>query len=176
VGLPKTVVATTGPVYTLEAVPLLCLATSAGLARLDRSWAPAAVLAATLVALALFVPVQLRTVNRAAAARAEVPELLQARGVSRALVFSAVFVAPASGVSWAYFAPNPSPALDDDVVFLRTQRGREGYARMLRAWHERFLDRRAYLLRLTSAGFVLDELPIAPGTPAPVDVQWAEPR
>ena len=176
VGVPKTVVATTGPIYTLEAVPLLCLATSAGLARLERSWARAAVLAATLIALALFVPVQLRTVSRAAAAREAVPELLQERGVAHALVFAAVFVAPASGTSWAYFPPNPSPALDDDVVFLRMQRGRDGYARMLRAWHERFADRRAYLLHLTGAGYVLDELPIAPGTPAPIDVQWAEPR
>lgn len=176
VGLPKTVVATTGPVYTLEAVPLLCLASAAGLARLGRGWAPASVLAATLVALALFVPVQLRTAHRAAAARAAVPELLQEHGVSRALVFAAVFVAPASGASWAYFPPNPSPTLDDDVVFLRMQRGRDGYERMLRAWRERFPERRAYLLHLTSSGPVLHELPIAPGTHAPADVEWAEPR
>jgi hypothetical protein len=134
------------------------------------------VLAASFVALVAFVPVQLRTVSRAAAARAALPELLAERGVRHAVVFASVIVAPPSGASWAYFPPNPSPSLDDDVVFLRTQRGPDGYPRMLRAWRERFADRRAFLLHLTESGLLLHELPIAAGTPAPAGVLWAEPR
>jgi hypothetical protein len=128
------------------------------------------------VALFTFVPVQLRTVSRAAEARAAVPELLQAQRVTHALVFAAVFVPPASGASWAYFPPSPSPGLDGDIVYLRMLRGPDGIERMLRTWRERFPDRRAYLLHQTSAGPLLHELPIAPGTPAPTDVSWAEPR
>ena len=150
--------------------------TAAGLSRVQYAWLRPAVVAATLVALLLFVPVQLRTVARAAGARAAIPELLEAHGVSHALVFAAVLVPPQSGESWAYFPPNPTPALDDDVLFLRMQRGPQGIECMLRTWRERFPDRRAYLLHQTSAGPVLHQLPIAPGTPAPIDVLWAEPR
>jgi hypothetical protein len=174
--LPKTVVATTGPVYLLEAVPLLCLVGAAGLARLPRRRALTGVAAATVVALALFVPVQLRTLSRAAGARLAISELLEERGVTHAVVFAAVLVPPPSGETWAYFAPNPSLALDDDIVFLRLLRAPDGLQRMLGAWRARFPDRRAYLLHQTSAGPVLHELPIAPDTPAPIDVLWAEPR
>jgi hypothetical protein len=187
--VPKTVVATTGPTYTLEIVPLLCLATVAGFTRCirwlehaqvdparARSVLAATVAAATLVALALFVPVQLRSVHRAALARTIPEALLQDAGVSHALVFASLFVMPGSGVSWAHMPPNPTPGLDEDLIFLRMLPGDDGYERMLSLWQTRFSDRRAVLLIMTPSGLVLRELPVQPEHPLPDEIVWARPR
>jgi hypothetical protein len=189
VTIPKTAMATTGPIYVLEVVPLLCIATVAGAASVaaylgrrggdleaGRRAVAAVVLASMLVALTLFIPVALRAIDRAASARAEVYEQLAAKGATRAVVFASVFVGPMTGRSWAYFPPNPSPDLDDDLVFLRMLDGPAGYDRMLRLWQTRFADRRALLLLATLEGPVLQELPIAPGTRLPSRVIWSDPR
>jgi hypothetical protein len=186
--VPKTVVATTGPVYTLEVVPLLCIATVSGMARVvalltraqfERERAQraiaAAVLAATMVALVLFVPVQLRSIQRAALARSLTDELLREARVERALVFADLLVPPDSGLSWAFAPPNPAPALDENLIFVRALPGDDGYQRMLQLWRTRFADRRAVWLILTPQGLVLRELPVQPDA-MPPEIVWRRKR
>jgi hypothetical protein len=182
--VPKTVVATTGSVYTLEIVPLLCIATVAGMVRVvslleraqvererTRRLIAALVLSATMVALVLFVPVQLRSIQRAVLARVLAYELLRTAHVERALVFSDLLVLPNSGISWAFGAPNAAPALDADLLFVRALPGHDGYERMLRLWQTRFADRRAVWLILTPGGLVLRELPVDPDD-VPLEIIW----
>jgi hypothetical protein len=182
--VPKTVVATTGPIYTLEIVPLLCIATVLGMARVvslveraqvERERAQrviaAVVLAATMVALVLFVPVQLRSIQRAALARTLTYDLLREAQAQRALVFADLLVPPDSGLTWAFTSPNAAPGLDADLLFLRALPERDGYERMLQLWRTRFADRRGLWLIMTRDGLVLRELPVKADA-MPSEIVW----
>lgn len=188
--VPKAVVATTGPIYVFELVPLLCLASVAGAYRcaewidgvrsqptasLARRWLLAFGLAGTLVSLAAFVPPMLRSALRGGLARARPFELLARTGAERALVFSGFFVPPDAALSWAYSAPNPAPDLSDDILFLQLA-GIASYGEALKLWRERFADRRAFILFVTASGPELRELPLAVDQPLPSYTLWPEPR
>jgi hypothetical protein len=160
---PKTVVATTGPIYVTELVPWLCLASAAGVARAvsllerlsvsaPRARVAAFIAASFVVALCAFVPVQFRDIYRGAAARAEVYQQLRDEGISRAVVFGKYFVAPESGLSWAYAPPNPWPDLRDDILFLRIPDRPDGLESAWALWRTRFADRSALLLSASGAG------------------------
>jgi hypothetical protein len=129
--MPKTVVSTTGPVYIVETIPVLSLLAADGLARLQvllgRWWkAPrteqrlmTATVASFVAALAMFFPVVAASVTRGANARLVVWNALAQVGATRAVVFTQALVDPKANLSWAYYAPNPDPALDEPVIFLR---------------------------------------------------------
>jgi hypothetical protein len=155
IAVPKTVVSTTGPVYLLETVPLTALLAADGLARLElllgRWWGrPKAqeritswVVASVLSGLVLFLPVVAGSVSAGAAERLIVMDRLAEAGSSRALVFCDGLVAPRQGKTWALYAPNPSPSMDDAVLFVRwPEQG--GPPRALEFWRKHFPDRPAF--------------------------------
>jgi hypothetical protein len=158
---PKTVVSTTGPIYMTEIVPLLTLAAADGLVRLGQFLSAIAdrwrVNAATLVAagvvaaLSMFWPVHLQTARRGAELRSLVFRALIESHADRALVFADALVYPASGVSWAYFPDNPSPRLDDDILFVRIPK-LDPLHDMQLFWQRRFADRRAFVFTWAEGG------------------------
>jgi hypothetical protein len=172
--VPKTVFATTGPIYLLEVVPLLCLASVAGARGVAQRWrrrgaAPERVgrwlvggaVAGTLIGALLFMPTALGAVRGAVDARLGAYAAIERAGLGRALVFANALVHPASERTWAYYAPSPAPRLDDDLIFVRYLYGADDYARMHALWREHFADRRAALYLLTPDGRPeLRELPV----------------
>jgi hypothetical protein len=154
--VPKVGVSTTGPAYLLEAVPVLAVLAADGLARLtarlrrgrDRAAAslvPAAAVGAALTAATVFVPVELASLRKGAAIRGRVYELLAHREVRRALVFANELVVPRAAVTWAHHPPIPSPALDEEILFLRLPPGPAGREAAIGLWRERFADRPAFV-------------------------------
>ena len=118
---PKAGVGGAGPLYLFEAVPVLCLLAALGIVRLGRGEAaprvPAlrtgltpALLALTVVSLAMFVPPKLQDLRRMGAAQLEVGRHLRARGIAGAVVFHEGVVPPWTGLSWAYFPRHNAPA------------------------------------------------------------------
>ena len=154
---PKAGVAATGPLYLFETVPLLCLLTADGLARLVAAGrlgsgptlvsgrrALGLVLAGTLVSLAMFVPVKLANLQRMGEAQLALPRLAAQLGLHRVLVFAEVALPGTLGLSWAYFPRVNSPTLDDDILHVRFHPGRDNAARALEFWHRRYPDRTAW--------------------------------
>jgi hypothetical protein len=154
---PKTVVGSTGPIYLTELVPLLVLAAVDGVQRARRAL-PALQLRAAplcaamlLTAACMFVPVQWRTLRRAVQVRSLVFQMLEQSHAENALVFSDALVFPSSGHSWAYFPDNPSPDLDDPVIFVRMPRANV-LLNMQDFWRRRFPDRRAFAYSWSKQG------------------------
>jgi hypothetical protein len=152
---PKTVVSTTGPIYVTEIVPLLALATASGMVQVSRwlrahgvaegkRWVTATVLASFVVAATMFLPVQMKNIHRSCAAWTEPYRLLEKVGAKRALVFSMHMVPFFK--SWAYYPPNPSPTLDEDVIFVRPPSRPNQIQKAVDFWQRRFPDRRAFSL------------------------------
>jgi len=167
--LPKTVVATTGPVYMTEIVPWLCMASAAGmvhaeqlLTRLGASRARARVsslvLAAFAVALVGFAPTELRAIHHGARRRSNVLEQLEDLHIERALIFSNELVPPDEASTWAYYPPNPWPDLRDPILFVRLPSGPDALARAHALWRERFADRPALVFGAWSKGGLLQPL------------------
>lgn len=137
-------------------VPLLCLLTADGLVRLvtsGRLGAPrlaaarraiSLVLAGMLVNLALFLPVKLTNLHRAGEAQLTLPRLVEAMGLHHALVFYDLALPQPLALSWAYFARPNSPNLDDDVLYARFLRSRQGPGRNVEFWRRRYPDRTAW--------------------------------
>jgi hypothetical protein len=154
--VPKTVVATTGPIYVAEVVPVLVLMSADGMVQL-RGWLARtrlerarellvpAVCAAVVVGLVMFVPVQLMTIRRACDAQNRLREELDRVHAAPALVFCDEIVSDRAGVTWAYYPPPPSPTLNDDVIFVRWDRREGGTARMIDFWRRRFPERSVWL-------------------------------
>ena len=154
---PKTVVASTGPIYITELVPFVMLAVVSGVQRVRcalPAWqlraAPVCV-AVVLTAACMFVPVQWRTLRRAVEVRSLVFRMLEQSHAERALVFSDALVFPSSGHSWAYFPDNPSPDLDDPVIFVRMPRANV-LLNIQNFWQRRFPDRRAFAYSWSKQG------------------------
>lgn len=154
--VPKTVVSTTGPIYVTEVVPLLCIASAAGIAhvvellrRLGDGHAErrvaALVFGSFVVAAAGFAPVELRAIHAGAQARAQVADLLLAKRIERAVVFGGYAVLPSAGRTWAVSFPNPWPDLRDDILYLRVPAEPDGFHRAHKLWRERFSDRPAFV-------------------------------
>ncbi|HET8938549.1 MAG TPA: glycosyltransferase family 39 protein [Polyangiales bacterium] len=154
--VPKTVVATTGPIYVAESVPFLCIASAAGMAHVaallrrlgDRratQRVAAFVTAAFLVALLAFPRVELPPIHAGARLRAQVKDLLAQRKVERAVVFSGIIVNMDYAGTWASYPPNPWPDLRDDLLFLRIPGTPDGVRRAKALWQERFSDRPAFI-------------------------------
>ncbi|MBI5068462.1 MAG: glycosyltransferase family 39 protein [Deltaproteobacteria bacterium] len=152
--VPKTVVSSTGPTYFLEMVPVLALLAADGLVRLwtmarrlgegaARGVALGAVSAAA-AAWIFFWPVQVRALARGASARAQVWQQLPRQPGQRVLVFSDALVPSRSGLTWAYYPPNPSPDLSDEVLFVRWPRTADAEARARDFARRRFPDRAAW--------------------------------
>lgn len=162
--LPKTVVATTGPIYVAEVVPLLALASASGMLRVrevlqkvaafdGRRWLGAAVAACFITAALMFIPPQLRTVGRAAQAWQLPYAMLAKKNAGRALVFADGMTQPRLKYSWAYFPPNPSPKLNDEVIFVRPPRGGDPAGEAIRFWKSHFAARSAWLYYYHPAAF-----------------------
>ncbi len=153
---PKTVVATTGPIYVTEIVPLLALATASGILelknKLEAHGFPRAkqalisiTVASTLVSLFCFWPVHIKNIRAGATQWTAPLRALEDAGVDRALVFSDRMVLPKSGASWAYYPPPPSPSLDDDIIFVRVPKNTDHPGKeMARFWKRRFPNRPAF--------------------------------
>ena len=157
---PKTVVSSTGPIYTTEVVPLLALATASGMAEVKHRLAALGVrrpegglvslgCSFTVVALVCFWPVQLAGLQRGARLWRFPYQALEQQHVARALVFADRMVNPALSATWAYYPPNPSPSLDDDVLFVRIPRKPRDTVAAMREFHRRrYPDRPAFYLDL----------------------------
>jgi hypothetical protein len=155
---PKTVVSTTGPVYVTEIVPLLALASASGIAELKKKLekygferggaAIVSVVAASMVAAALcFWPVHLTNIQSSQKTWRYPYRALAKQHIDKALVFADYMVNPALGISWAYFPPNPSPSMDDDILFVRIPKGANAAAEMDAFHQQRFADRPAFVFR-----------------------------
>jgi hypothetical protein len=171
--VPKTVVSTTGPVYVLEIVPLLCLATAAGLARATRRFerlavpsptgtAAAVFAAAVSVAVIMFTPVQLRAIHNGAWLRQSIHRQLDERisPDERVLVFTHTLLPKADVSTWAYMPPNPKPDLSDRILFLRMPKDPRSMIapQALQLWKERYPDRRAFVWGFMGQRMLLKEL------------------
>jgi hypothetical protein len=154
--VPKTVVATTGPVYVAEVVPLLAMLTAGGAfalaRRLDalglgrgRERVGALVAAAFAVALALFLPAQLVSMHRSGAAWQTANRMLDRAGAENAVVFADRLVDLRQANTWAYYPPNPSPRLDDARIFVRLPGGAERLPLAVEFWRRRFPERSAWV-------------------------------
>lgn len=153
--VPKTVVSTTGPVYVMEIVPLLALATAAGLTRAShllracrvpgaREWVASALLAGGVVMLTLFLPAHVAGIRQGALERRFVYRALElAAPGERVVVFATHLADPQARATWAYTPPNPWPDLRDDVLFLRWPRGPDALPRIQQLL-KRFPDRKAF--------------------------------
>lgn len=171
--VPKTVVSTTGPVYVFEAIPLFVLATADGARRVagllarvqvsrSQGWVASVMVAATLVALLAFVPVQMRTIIRSGTLRDRVYKKLESQGAHRALVFANTLVDPGWRMTWAYYPPNPAPTLDEDIIFVRHGGGPEGATLAYAFWRRHFADRRAFFFIDGPQGAFFEELGAKP--------------
>lgn len=149
---PKVGVGGAGPLYVFEVVPLLCVLSADGAARLARSGrgllgSPAAVsaltIAGTVVSLTVFLPSRLADLGRMGAAQNEVERLLQRQEVASALVFHEGVVPWWTLRSWAYYPRVNAPALDDDVLFVLLQR-RNGLGENVEFWKRRYPGRSAW--------------------------------
>lgn len=167
--VPKTVVATTGPIYVYEAVPLLALACANGVVGLARRFAespspaarrliPALTVAGFAVAAVTFVPTELGEIGRSSTLWRSAYVLLDQAHAGRALVFGDAMLDRRSDVTWAYCPPNPSPTLDDEVVFLRAPKDRAAAARAVELWHGRFAGRTAWQLLTSRSGVALQPI------------------
>ncbi|HSE95353.1 MAG TPA: hypothetical protein VLD61_05645, partial [Methylomirabilota bacterium] len=153
---PKAGVASTGPQYLHEVVPLLALLTADGLGRLvTGGWlgrdgraalrrATALVLAGTVVGATMFLPVALRNLRRTAEAQLVLPRMVAARKLANAVVFHEYAVPPDFLTSWASFPRHNAPALDDDVLFVRFLPPPVPPEDHLRLWREHFPGRTAW--------------------------------
>jgi hypothetical protein len=178
IALPKTVVASTGPIYVAEAVPLLALLSASGMAGAARRLAAfgvprarervaALALAATAAAALFFLPVQVRELRRSGEAWQTANRLLDEAGAEQqALVFADTMVDMNAARSWAYFPPNPSPGLDDARIFVRIPQGDDAPTRAREFWRRRFPDRSAWLFRFEDRRPVLRRLDANGPTPA----------
>jgi hypothetical protein len=185
VALPKTVVAATGPIYVAEAVPLLALLGASGMTGAARRLAAlgigrarervaAVALASVAAAAVFFLPVQVRELRRSGETWQTAHRLLDEAGAERALVFADAMVDVSAARSWAYYPPNPSPALDDPRIFVRIPQGDDAPARARDFWQRRFPDRPAWLFRWEDHQPVL--LPLGgPVTGRPRDAAAAAP-
>lgn len=178
--VPKTVLASTGPIYVFESVPLLTLATVDGAARVaellgrlrlprPRAWIASTMIAASAVAACAFAPTHGRALLAGAWMRERVYVALEQEGAQRALVFANRLVEPEWGTTWAYYPPNPSPDLDDAVLFARFAQTPAGLRAAHAFWRRRFPDRRAFLYVDGRAQMLFQELrrdgePEPPGT------------
>ncbi len=167
--VPKTVVATLGPVYVTEIIPLLALATAGGMFEVRRKLGgalgeagrrlPGAIaLASAIVAAACFLPVQLREISKNAGIRAAVLTSVERTIPGDAVVFTQFIVDPRIESTWAPHPPNPSPDLSDRIIYVRTQKGPDGLARNLAFWKRRFPKRSAWQLSFSEKGPVLSRL------------------
>lgn len=156
IAVPKTVVATTGPVYVAEAVPLLALLTASGMYTAAARFSPRAVAAVMLAGIGVstvtFLPLQLRTLHRTGAAWQTANRLLDDAGAHHALIFANELVHPSSGRSWAYYPPNPSPDFSDERLFVRIPIGEDTPARAHEFWLRRFPERRAFVFAFDEQG------------------------
>ncbi len=161
--VPKTVVATTGPIYVTEIVPLLAVLSADGMFRVKEMLSRAGVarasdrvagfaVASSLVAVLCFYPFVLRALFVAGQARAQAIRDLARQGEGKRLVFANLLVHPESGFTWAYYPPNPHPDLSDDMLFLRLPSGADGAQRAWSLWRERFSDRDAVVFVPTERG------------------------
>jgi hypothetical protein len=155
---PKTVVASTGPIYLTEIVPLLTLAVADASARLGRVFAasrvrPSAVaLSASITGACMFVPLQADVLYAGAQTRRVVYERLAASGADTALVFTNTLAAAGPATTWAYFPDNPSPQLSDRWLFARVPASADAQTRMVEFWRRRFPERRAFAFVVNREG------------------------
>lgn len=155
--VPKTVVATTGPIYVTEAVPLLCLATAAGIVALGswcvergweegKRWLLSLSVASTLVALCTFYPIHIQSIQESCEIWNRPFQMLQdANAKKKVLVFANYMVPHTFDDSWAYHPPNPSPTLDDDILFVRLPKPKSTRERMKKFWKKNHPKRQAWL-------------------------------
>jgi hypothetical protein len=166
---PKTVVATTGPIYVFEIVPLLALATADGILRCARGlhrhgitggerWITSLTVAMSLVALLAFMPFQVVAMSKSSTARSRVGRLLAQEGAEQALVFCNVLVVPQRRVTWAYGPPNPKPDFSDPIIFARIPRHRDEWRNAYEMWRKRFPERRAFVFNDAPNGAHFAEL------------------
>lgn len=154
---PKAGVGITGPQYLFEEVPLLCLLSADGALRLaeraytwgawslDATRLTGAMIAATAVSAAMFVPYRVGDLGRAGRAQNTIWRMVRERGLTQALVFHEGVVPPSSGRSWAYFPRCNSPRLDDDVLFVRLQAPGGDLRANVEFWRRRFPTRSAWV-------------------------------
>jgi hypothetical protein len=154
--VPKTVVASTGPIYVAEIVPLLALLSAVGMSEATR-WlgrhafsrgaerVTGLALASVAVACAAFMPVHIRDLSRSSAHRQTVHRLLDHAEAGESLIFANRAVDMHRARSWAYFPENPSPDLSDARLFVRLPAGEEGLARAHSFWQRRFPKRQAWV-------------------------------
>lgn len=169
---PKTIVSSTGPIYVTEIVPLLALGSADGAVRLSawmaahgkpgaRAKVGAFILAAFVVAACTFVPIQVGALRRAATARTKVYDALaRAGGGDNALIFCNELVDVYAGLTWAYYPPAPSPGLGDRQLFVRYVASPEGRRAALAFWRRRHPARRAFIVKVTSAGPQVERLAV----------------
>jgi len=171
--LPKTVVASTGPIYVAEVVPVLAILSASGMAECaawlgrhgfsrGRERIAALAMAATVVAAAIFLPLHLRELRLSSLVWNTSHRMLDEVDAGPSLIFAHRMVDLQQTRTWAYYPPNPSPELDDERIFVRIPRGEDATARIFGFWQEHFPERDAFLFEWQKSGPLLRKLEIEP--------------
>jgi 4-amino-4-deoxy-L-arabinose transferase-like glycosyltransferase len=144
---PKAGVSATGPVYMYEIVPVLAILAAAGAAvvahRVGTSRVASLLVAGLVVSVGMFLPGRLADLALMGLAQRTPYVLLARQGVHHALVFQESVVPWHTHLSWAYYPPHNSPALDDDILFLHVEPA-QGLAEARDLWQRRYSDRSAW--------------------------------
>jgi hypothetical protein len=168
--VPKTVVASTGPIYVAEIVPVLALLSAVGMSEAahwlgrhaftrGRERVAALALASVAVASAAFLPVHLRDLSRSADHRQTVHRLLDQAEAGESLIFANRAVDMHRARSWAYFPENPSPDLSDERIFVRLPNGDGAQDLAYEFWQRRFPDRQAWIFQWAGGQARLERFP-----------------
>ena len=152
---PKTVVATLGPVYLTEIIPLLALVTVSGVVA-ARNHAnklhpggrsvlvPGLLVASTLVAGLCFLPFELMNIHRSAESRQRIFRLVDEKTNDKVLVFVNEVVEVRKYETWAYYPPNPAPDMNERAIYVRI---RPNPTEDFEFWKRRFPERTAWVFR-----------------------------
>jgi hypothetical protein len=103
-----------------------------------------------------------------AAAQDVVWRLVREQSIHHALVFHRGVVPPWTRLSWAYFPRCNSPALDDDILFVRRGEDDGSGDKNIRFWRQHHADRSAFVFEWPPGQpATLVALERSPAAPAP---------
>lgn len=154
---PKTCVASTGPVYVTEIVPVILLLLASGAVQFHKkliefkdspvlSRLTLSIFTATIiVSVICFLPIQIRELQMGAERWTSIERWLKQNSIHNTIVFTNYMVFPQEMETWAYFPPNNSPDLNDDVLWLKIP-AEATKQKLIDFRKKKFIDKSAYLV------------------------------
>lgn len=154
---PKTCVASTGPIYVTEIVPVILILLANGAVRFRKKLIAckhtpvfsrltlSLFISTVVISMVCFLPVKTGALRKGALSWTEIDRWLKQNSVHNAVVFTKRKVLPQTMVNWAYYPANNSPDLDDDVLWLQIP-PKITREQLIRFRKRKFPGRSAYLV------------------------------